>query len=105
MTLQVGTAAPSDGVRSDRSIGAAAWHGVDMSTHQDDAVLSETLERIRQAELATVLYPPGTPEHARAVERLERATRQMVRLSHPPIEDEPGPDGSSDTSDEPGAEG
>ena len=63
-----------------------------MATHQDDAVLTETLERIRQAELATVLYPPGTPEHARAVERLERATRQMVRLSHPPVEDEPGAD-------------
>ena len=43
--------------------------------------MTETLERIRRAELATVLYPPGTPEHARAVERLDRATRQMHRLA------------------------
>jgi hypothetical protein len=51
-----------------------------MSAYRDDALLTETLERIRRAELATVLYPPGTPEHARAVERLSRATRQMRRL-------------------------
>ncbi len=52
-----------------------------MSEYRDDAILNETLERIRLAELATVLYPPGTPEHARAVERLDRATRQMHRLA------------------------
>jgi hypothetical protein len=51
-----------------------------MSTYRDDAIITETLERIRRAELATVLYPPGTPEHMRAVERLDRATRQMNRL-------------------------
>ena len=52
-----------------------------MSEHPDDAVLTETLELIRRAEMATVLYPPGTPEHARAVDRLDRATRQMHRLA------------------------
>ena len=52
-----------------------------MSEYRDDAVLTETMERIRRAELACVLYPPGTPEHQRAVERLDRTTRQMRRLS------------------------
>lgn len=52
-----------------------------MLVDRDDPVLTETLERIRRAELACVLYPPGTPEHARAVERLARATRQMRRLA------------------------
>lgn len=52
-----------------------------MMVDRDDPVLTETLERIRRAELACVLYPPGTPEHARAVERLDRATRQMRRLA------------------------
>lgn len=52
-----------------------------MSEYRDDAVLNETLERIRRAELATVIYPVGTPEHTRAVERLDRATRQMHRLA------------------------
>ena len=52
-----------------------------MSEYRDDAVLTETMERIRRAELACVLYPPGTPEHTRAVERLDRATRQMRRLA------------------------
>jgi hypothetical protein len=52
-----------------------------MSEHLDDALVSETRDRIRRAELATVLYPAGTPEHARAVERLDRATRQMRRLA------------------------
>ncbi len=51
-----------------------------MTAYRDDAILAETLERIRRAELATVLYPPGSPEHTRAVERLDRATRQMHRL-------------------------
>ena len=52
-----------------------------MMVDRDDPVLTETLERIRRAELACVLYPPGTPEHARAVERLDRVTRQMRRLA------------------------
>lgn len=52
-----------------------------MMVDRDDPVLTETLERIRRAELACVLYPPGTPEHAKAVERLDRATRQMRRLA------------------------
>lgn len=51
-----------------------------MSEHPDDAILSETLERIRRAELATVIHPPGTPEHARAVARLTRSTQQLRRL-------------------------
>lgn len=52
-----------------------------MSEYRDDAVLTETMERIRRAELACVLTPPGSPEHARAVERLDRATRQLRRLA------------------------
>ena len=62
-----------------------------MSEYRDDAILTETLERIRLAELATVLYPPGTPEHARAVERLDRATRQMHRLADAAARIEPAP--------------
>lgn len=52
-----------------------------MMVDRDDPVLTETLERIRRAELACVLHPQGTPEHARAVERLDRVTRQMRRLA------------------------
>jgi hypothetical protein len=53
-----------------------------MMVDRDDPVLTETLERIRRAELACVLYPQGTPEHARAVERLDQVTRQMRRLAN-----------------------
>lgn len=69
-----------------------------MLAEHDDAVLTETLERIRRAELACVLYPPGTPEHARAVERLDRATRQMRRLTAlpGPRDIEPPRDGPAD---------
>lgn len=77
-----------------------------MLAEHDDAVLTETLERIRRAELACVLYPPGTPEHARAVERLDRVTRQMRRLTALPgaRDVEPPRDGSTDRStDERGA--
>jgi hypothetical protein len=65
-----------------------------MSEYRDDTVLTETLERIRRAELATVIHLPGTPEHARAVERLDRATRQMRRLAdgHPSHEEAVGPE-------------
>jgi hypothetical protein len=51
-----------------------------MSESCDHTIMRETRERIRRAELATLLYPPGSREHARAVERLGRATRQMERL-------------------------
>ncbi len=69
-----------------------------MLAEHDDAVLTETLERIRRAELACVLYPPGTPEHARAVERLDRATRQMRRLTAlpGPRDADPSRDGPAD---------
>ncbi|MFN8621248.1 MAG: hypothetical protein U0869_10930 [Chloroflexota bacterium] len=70
-----------------------------MSAVRDDAILTETLERVRRAELATVLYPPGTPEHTRAVERLDRVTRQMQRLEQAGLGD--GGTGSPD----PGARG
>jgi hypothetical protein len=72
-----------------------------MMVDRDDPVLTDTLERIRRAELACVLYPPGTPEHARAVERLDQATRQMRRLAdasntHDPDDPSPGASGGAD---------
>jgi len=74
-----------------------------MSEYREDAILDETLERIRLAELATVLYPVGTPEHARAVVRLDRATRQMHRLEEAAERGTPGPPGVEDGP--PGEEG
>jgi hypothetical protein len=77
-----------------------------MMVDRDDPVLTETLERIRRAELACVLYPPGTPEHTRAVERLDRATRQMRRLSDASDardDERPGP-GAADAIQPPGAD-
>jgi hypothetical protein len=77
-----------------------------MMVDRDDPVLTETLERIRRAELACVLYPPGTPEHAKAVERLDRATRQMRRLSDATDtrDVEPLAPGTADAARRPGAE-
>jgi len=65
-----------------------------MSVDRDDAIMDETLERIRLAELATVIHPVGTPEHARAVVRLGRATRQMHRLDEAAERETPFPPGA-----------